>query len=72
VISIATFGDELLCLPGVHSHENGSLMWQVDATELPKVGTKVTLRLRPRVQPAPKTGKAGQPRSVRPPGKGER
>ena len=72
VITIATFGDDLLCLPGVYSQENGSLVWQVDATELPKVGSKVTLRLRPRVQPAPKAGKADQPRSVRPPGKGER
>ena len=47
VISIATFGDELLCLPGVQSHANGALMWQIDSTHLPKVGTKVTLRLRP-------------------------
>jgi hypothetical protein len=47
VISIVTFGDELLCLPGVQSHANGALMWQVDSTHLPKVGTKVTLRLRP-------------------------
>jgi hypothetical protein len=53
VISIATFGDELLCLPGVHSNEDGSLMWQVDAAELPRVGSKVTLRLRPQVRPAP-------------------
>ena len=57
VISIATFGDELLCLPEVHSADNDSLMWQVDATKLPKVGSKVTLRLRPRVKPASKTGK---------------
>ena len=48
VISIATFGDELLCLPSVHSQENGALMWRVDSTHLPKVGSKVTLRLRPR------------------------
>jgi len=69
VITIATFGDELLCLPGIHGHQNGSLMWQVDPTELPKVGSKVTLRFRPKVQSAPKAGKADQPRSVRPPGK---
>jgi len=56
VISIATFGDELLCLPGVHGHANNSLMWQVDAAELPKVGSKVTLRLHPKRQPAPKAG----------------
>ncbi|NIP93341.1 MAG: hypothetical protein GWO24_07755 [Akkermansiaceae bacterium] len=47
VISIATFGDELLCLPDVHSHQNGALVWQVDKTHLPEVGTEVTLRLRP-------------------------
>ncbi len=49
VISIATFGDELLCLPGIHSHAKGELLWQVDDTHLPKIGTKVTLRLRPKV-----------------------
>ena len=51
VISIATFGDELLCLPGIHGQQNGTLMWQVDPTELPKVGSKVTLRLRPKTRP---------------------
>ena len=49
VISLATFGDELLCLPGVHAHANGGLVWEVDSTHLPKVDTKVTLRLRPRI-----------------------
>ena len=34
VISISTFGDELLCLPTVHGHANDSLMWQIDAAEL--------------------------------------
>ncbi|MAG93172.1 MAG: hypothetical protein CMJ48_05420 [Planctomycetaceae bacterium] len=63
VISIATFGDELLCLPDVQSHQNGALMWQVDATELPEVGSKVTLRLRPQVQPVPKAGDTGLPPS---------
>lgn len=48
VISIVTFGDELLCLPGIQSHDNGSLLWQVNPKHLPKVGTKVTLRLRPK------------------------
>lgn len=57
VISIATFGDELLCLPDVQSHENGALMWQVDSTHLPAVGSKITLRLRlkkpPEIGPTP-------------------
>jgi len=55
VISLATFGDELLCLPGVYEHAAGSLVWQVDDAHLPKVGTKVTLRLRPKVALAPNT-----------------
>jgi hypothetical protein len=56
VISIATFGDELLCLPSVHSQANGALMWRVDSTHLPKVGSKVTLRLRrkPKAKKSPK------------------
>lgn len=45
VITIATFGDELLCLPGHHSAANGELVWQVNPDMLPKVGTKVKLRL---------------------------
>ncbi len=46
VISIASFGDELLCLPFHQTQENGALMWQVKPGALPKVGTKITLRLR--------------------------
>jgi len=53
VISLATFGDELLCLPGVHAHTAGALAWQIDSTHLPEVGTKVKLRLRPKTAPAP-------------------
>jgi len=52
VISISTFGDELLCLPVEQSHQNDALAWQVDAKHLPKVGTKVTLRLRPQKKQA--------------------
>jgi hypothetical protein len=43
VISIATFGDEMLCLPEVHSQNNGALMWSIDPTHLPKKGIPVTL-----------------------------
>ncbi len=46
VISISTFGDELLCLPDINSQENGALTWGIDPTHMPKLGTKVTLRLR--------------------------
>jgi len=55
VISIVTYGDELLCLPGMHDKGNDSLMWQVVGKKLPKVGSKVTLRLRPQAKPAVKT-----------------
>ena len=48
VISIASFGDELLCLPFHQTQENSALMWQGKPGTLPKVGTKITLRLRPR------------------------
>ena len=60
VISIATFGDELLSLPEVHADANDQLMWGIDGTDLPAVGTKVTLRLRPKlpVRPAPAADKA--------------
>ncbi len=47
VISIATFGDELLCLPEVQSHKNNTLMWRIKPNQLPKIGTKILLRLRP-------------------------
>ena len=50
LISLATFGDELLCLPGVHSRENGALLWEIDATQLPELGAQVILRLRPKMK----------------------
>jgi len=56
VISLATFGDELLCLPGIYAHTAGALVWQIDATHLPEVGTKVKLRLRPKISPTPDAG----------------
>lgn len=62
VISIATFGDELLCLPGTHSEANSALEWKVDATRLPKVGSAVTLRLRPQTRKEKQSGAASPPR----------
>lgn len=53
VISLSTFGDELLCLPGIHGHANERLSWQVDSDQLPALDSKVTLRLRPQVQTPP-------------------
>lgn len=46
VISISTFGDEVLSLPEIVGQDNDSLMWEVDPTHLPPVGTKVMLRLK--------------------------
>ena len=63
VISIVTFGDELLCLPGVHAKSNDALMWQIDATKLPEVGSKVKLRLRPQLKPDPEPGEDDSPPS---------
>lgn len=51
VISLSTFGDELLCLPEVLGHENHALQWEIDPTHLPKMDSKIILRLRP-VSPA--------------------
>ena len=45
VISISTFGDELLCLPARVTQENSALVWTIENKHLPKVGTKVKLRL---------------------------
>ena len=64
MISLATFGDELLCLPAIHSQDNDALMWQVNATNLPAVGSNVTLRLRPQILPAAKAAKANQSPSI--------
>jgi hypothetical protein len=64
VISLSTFGDELLCLPAIQSQNNDALMWQVNATNLPAVGSNVTLRLRPRILPAAKAESANQSPSV--------
>jgi len=61
VISIATFGDELLCLPGIHAKANDALMWRIDASKLPKVGSKVTLRLRPQRKSDPEPDEGDLP-----------
>lgn len=57
VISIATFGDEVLCLPSHQTQQNSALMWQVKPGVLPKVGTMVTLRLRPSKKSPPSEDK---------------
>lgn len=47
VISISTFGDEVLGLPEVIGHDNGGLVWEINPTHLPAVGTKIKIRLQP-------------------------
>lgn len=58
LISLSTFGDEVLCLPAIHSQENEALPWQVDPTLLPPVGSNVILRLRPQPVPTAKPPKS--------------
>lgn len=47
VITISTFGDELLGLADIQSQDNGELIWEVDSTYLPPLDTEIKLRLRP-------------------------
>lgn len=56
VISISTFGDELLCLPDIHADLNSSLVWSANGEALPPLDTKVILRLRPQRQATPPAG----------------
>ena len=51
IVSISTFGDEVLCLPSRVSSENAALVWSVNDKHLPKVGTKVRLRLTLKTEP---------------------
>ncbi|MFU8847202.1 MAG: YdjY domain-containing protein [Opitutales bacterium] len=53
VISVVTFGDEILGLPEARGPDYSNMMWMIDPTILPAVGTKVTLRLRPKAEVAP-------------------
>jgi hypothetical protein len=48
VITISTFGDEMLGLPDFQSRENGLLVWEIDSTHLPKLDADIILRLRPK------------------------
>lgn len=46
-ITLATFGDELLSLPGVHDKSNSALMWEVNTDVIPPLGAEIKLRLKP-------------------------
>ncbi|WOO43281.1 YdjY domain-containing protein [Rubellicoccus peritrichatus] len=48
VITLASFGDELLAQAKSASHANEHLTWEVNPEILPDVGEEIILRLRPR------------------------
>lgn len=47
VISISSFGDEMLGLAENYSSSNGSLIWEINSEKMPPLGTKIRLRLKP-------------------------
>ncbi|MDG1853695.1 MAG: YdjY domain-containing protein [Verrucomicrobiales bacterium] len=49
VISVSTFGDELLCLSELSGHESDKLNWKVNSKLLPDLGKEVIIRLRSKV-----------------------
>lgn len=53
VITLVTFGDETLSLPGIHDDANSALVWQVRNKHLPELDAAVTLRLKPHHAPRP-------------------
>lgn len=57
VITLVTFGDEMMSLPGIHDDSTGALMWQVRDKLLPELDAPVTLRLKPQRGDKPATEK---------------
>jgi len=47
VISLVTFGDEMIATPEIHDDSNEALLWEVHGENLPEIGSPVKLRLRP-------------------------
>jgi len=47
VISLVTFGDEMMGTPEIHDDSNEALLWEVHAEDLPELDTPVLLRLKP-------------------------
>lgn len=56
VVTISTFGDELLGTPEIHDSANDSLVWQVRSQGLPPVDAPLILRLVPQRDPAASQG----------------
>lgn len=52
MISLVSFPDEVFALPVSASSSNAKLLWEVDGTAVPPVGTPVVLRIRPVETPA--------------------
>lgn len=53
VISLVSFGDEVLAWPTAASDSNEELIWEADPDQTPPLGTPVVLRLRPVAGNAP-------------------
>lgn len=67
IISISTFGDEVVCLPSMQSRKNGQLSWRIKPGQLPKIGTQLLLRLRPAKQsPSKKPSVSGKEHESKP------
>lgn len=60
VITVVSFGDEVLGLPMAESAANTALMWQVDPTHLPPLDSEVVLRLRPQLDREAVEGEVGE------------
>jgi len=60
VITVVSFGDEVLGLSQAESATNTALMWEVDPTHLPALDSEVVLRLRPRADEEAVEGAVGE------------
>lgn len=50
VITISTFGDEMLGLAEIQSRENGELVWEIHTENIPPLDSAVKMRLRPQTK----------------------
>ena len=68
-ISLVNFGDDLLTLPNklTDANDSHSKVWQPRTKVIPKVGTKVVIRLRPKADEEPKDGEKADEKPQAPP-----
>ena len=59
VISLVTFGDEMMSKPGFHDDSNYALMWEVRNDKLPALDEPVILRLKPQRGDGAEVGTGG-------------